>query len=959
MIRCRYVEGENSLVPDIHSHTPALSANDGRGLTVRQVAYLRTVVADKVAARIVTQQYDAAGRLVTQRDPRLLSPATRPNQTTFYSLSGAALLTENVDAGWRLSLAGETGQVHEHWDGRGSHWQNEYDKLRRPTAIHQQTPGMDVPSVERLMYADNTIEFANRNQCGSLIRHDDPAGTLWYEQTALNGGLIRQTRRLLPNATDLSANWPEAEADRDPLLQPGPGYTSTSLYSASGEVIELTDAGGHRQQFKFDRAGQLQCIDLTLNSQEPQPLLKAAHYNAEGQLLTQITGNDVTSNSAYEASTGRLERLTTITSKRERLQELSYEYDPVGNIVRMVDHTQPDSYFANQRVAAENTYTYDSLSQLTCATGRETAGAGRTPGLPELMIPSPIDPARLLNYTEYYEYDAGGNRTELRHESDRNPFTHSMRVDPQSNRALPWNEGEDEPDFKRYFDANGNLQRLIPGAQPMTWDARNQLQSVITVRRSTAADDGEWFRYNAGGERVVKFSTRQARAVTHQRVVHYLPGLEVRRIDDDEELQVICVPLARGSVRCLHWVKGKPDDIEADQLRYSVDDHLGSCSLEVDKNAGVISHEGYYPFGGTAWWAARSRVEADFKTVRYSGKERDASGLYYYGARYYAGWLGRWINPDPAGSIDGLNRYKMVGNNPIVYRDPNGMDKKPINQDIHMIWIGEAPEKLAAHVANINNTAEQASGYKVHLYLETATKDKYSSTLEKLKIHEIVYLRDSEIFRDFQKTEVATLYNDFRLGDPKNLAYVADVLKPFIVYKLGGMYSDVDDVYHDDNRTDEGVQLGNTSLMAEPDEIVTHEPVHVSWEGAVSDPLIPNSSFAAHAGNPILKDIMNEMTLRYTQNVGSGEFSKKGGYIGQAILEKNPNGRPKIMGNMVGPLVYTDVIARHDDQIAEMFKLDKKIKSYEEKAPMGFYAKMTTKMPLGRYIQLGNANSWK
>ncbi|RMN48970.1 putative insecticidal toxin complex, partial [Pseudomonas syringae pv. apii] len=86
-----------------------------------------------------------------------------------------------------------------------------------------------------------------------------------------------------------------------------------------------------------------------------------------------------------------------------------------------------------------------------------------------------------------------------------------------------------------------------------------------------------------------------------------------------------------------------------DQVRYSLGDHLGSSTLELDQQGGLISQESYYPFGGTAWWAARSAVEAKYKTVRYSGKERDASGLYYYGFRYYAPWLQRWINPDPAG----------------------------------------------------------------------------------------------------------------------------------------------------------------------------------------------------------------------------------------------------------------------------------------------------------------------
>jgi RHS repeat-associated protein len=48
----------------------------------------------------------------------------------------------------------------------------------------------------------------------------------------------------------------------------------------------------------------------------------------------------------------------------------------------------------------------------------------------------------------------------------------------------------------------------------------------------------------------------------------------------------------------------------------------------------------------------------------------DSSGLCYYGARYLAPWLTRWISPDSAGAVDGLNLYVYVGNNPLKYRDP-------------------------------------------------------------------------------------------------------------------------------------------------------------------------------------------------------------------------------------------------------------------------------------------------
>jgi RHS repeat-associated protein len=47
--------------------------------------------------------------------------------------------------------------------------------------------------------------------------------------------------------------------------------------------------------------------------------------------------------------------------------------------------------------------------------------------------------------------------------------------------------------------------------------------------------------------------------------------------------------------------------------------------------------------------------------------------LSYYGARYLAPWLTRWINPDAAGAVDGLNFYVYVGNNPLKYIDPTGL----------------------------------------------------------------------------------------------------------------------------------------------------------------------------------------------------------------------------------------------------------------------------------------------
>jgi insecticidal toxin complex protein TccC len=102
---------------------------------------------------------------------------------------------------------------------------------------------------------------------------------------------------------------------------------------------------------------------------------------------------------------------------------------------------------------------------------------------------------------------------------------------------------------------------------------------------------------------------------------------------------------------------------------------LGSTSLELAQDGRIISREHFYPFGETAYLAGEDVIEVSYKTVRYSGKERDATGFYYYGYRYYMPGLQRWLNPDPAGDIDGLNLYAMVSNNPLTFRDADGLNK--------------------------------------------------------------------------------------------------------------------------------------------------------------------------------------------------------------------------------------------------------------------------------------------
>jgi len=113
-------------------------------------------------------------------------------------------------------------------------------------------------------------------------------------------------------------------------------------------------------------------------------------------------------------------------------------------------------------------------------------------------------------------------------------------------------------------------------------------------------------------------------------------------------------------------------------LRFQLDNHLGTCSVEVTEDGSVISYEEYHPYGTSAYRAQSSSGDVSAKRYRYTGKERDEeTGLYYHGARYYAPWLGRWTAADPLAFADGAGGYTYSRASPVALCDPTGR-KTPI-----------------------------------------------------------------------------------------------------------------------------------------------------------------------------------------------------------------------------------------------------------------------------------------
>jgi len=98
-------------------------------------------------------------------------------------------------------------------------------------------------------------------------------------------------------------------------------------------------------------------------------------------------------------------------------------------------------------------------------------------------------------------------------------------------------------------------------------------------------------------------------------------------------------------------------------------DSLTGTSLVTSVSGASLGTIKYTPFGETR----SGSVPTDKK---FTGQRLDATGLYYYNARYYDATIGRFISPDTVisnpSSSQAFNRYSYVLNNPLRYNDPTG-----------------------------------------------------------------------------------------------------------------------------------------------------------------------------------------------------------------------------------------------------------------------------------------------
>jgi RHS repeat-associated protein len=347
---------------------------------------------------------------------------------------------------------------------------------------------------------------------------------------------------------------------------------------------------------------------------------------------------------------------------------VSYAYDAAGRRTSMSVSGQ----------TAVN-YTFDNanrLTQISQGSANVSFGYDNDSRRTSLTLPNGValnygyDAASQLTGINYtlgtntlgnltYAYDLAGRRTGV-------SGSYARTGTPQAASSATYNVNNQLTQWKGAsltYDANGNL--TSDGTNTYTWNARNQL---VAISGGASAS----FQYDPFGRRVSKTIGGQTQ---------YL-------YDGANPVQEIS-----GTTASANLLTGGVDEYflrtDSAGARNFLTDALGSTLALADSTGTLQTQYTFEPFGNT-----QVTGTATTNSFAYTGRELDATGLYFYRARYYNPALQRFISEDPIGFNDGdSNLYAYTRNSPTNHTDASG-------KIIDLNALGDAVGNFALNHAN-------------------------------------------------------------------------------------------------------------------------------------------------------------------------------------------------------------------------------------------------------------------
>jgi len=327
-------------------------------------------------------------------------------------------------------------------------------------------------------------------------------------------------------------------------------------------------------------------------------------------------------------------------------QALQYKYDLVGNIDQIQNTVAYDNSMKGAVLVGPSTqnFTYDDLYQLRTADGlyqqsskqQFTYGLGLTyDAIGNILTKQQTSNQIALNnggkttpqqgqtYSSAYKY--AGTRPHAPSEVDETPLSPQKPIA----RAMT-------------YDPSGNLtQRDV---RAITWNEEDRITSI-----SDNGSEEMQALYDGAGDRAVRLNAGGG----NEEAFYFGPNLTSRNGAAPSKHVFV------GTERIA--TKQSPADAgnQPPDVFYFHHDHLGSTNFLTDSTQTISAHEEYFPTGEV--WVDETSDPLHVQTpYLFTGKELDvATGLYYFGARYYDPHLGIWASPDPALRAFMLERKKF------------------------------------------------------------------------------------------------------------------------------------------------------------------------------------------------------------------------------------------------------------------------------------------------------------
>ncbi len=358
-----------------HAGTPSIAYLDTLGRT------FLTIVNNGVDENGKEQNYETRVDLDIESNQRVIFdakisdgyPKGRPVMQYDYDMLSNKIRQVSMDAGTRWMLNDIVGKPLRSWDSLNHEFNFKYDALHRPLEMMVKT-GDEQPKVyERIVYGESLKDFTppidakTINALGKPYQYFDTAGIVTSDEYDFKGNLLRGSRQLLAEYKE-QVDWSGSPDLEDEI------FISSTSYDALNRPVRLTTPNNDKippsiVQPTYNEANLLEKVDVNMRGEETvTSFVTNINYNEKGQRVLIEYGNGAATSYQYDPLTFWMMNLKTtrtgFPAEESKVQDLSYTYDPVGNITFIRDAAQKTIYHNNQQVEPHSNYEYNALYRL-------------------------------------------------------------------------------------------------------------------------------------------------------------------------------------------------------------------------------------------------------------------------------------------------------------------------------------------------------------------------------------------------------------------------------------------------------------------------------------------------------------------------------------------------------------------------------------------------------------------